>query len=162
MFENGSQKKLDMALSKKVYHIFGIGGNSILGIYISFLATRFSVFTTYEPFSGKVFSIDVSTIESVKIRDGNTGDKVKFPEKGQVHSIITSLNNFRYDFCIPKIPIKTGGWSYKIDIESEDTIASYYFNDSWITVNGFVFYGDKQYFQLFIAELADKRAVHSS
>ncbi|WP_312637351.1 hypothetical protein [Oscillibacter sp.] len=157
-----ARKSLIWTFRKRYIIFLALGGIAILGIYISFLATRFSVFTTYEPFSGKVFSINASTIESVKIRDGNTGDKVKFTEKEQVHSIITYLNNFRYDFCIPKIPIKTGGWSYKIDIESEDTIASYYFNDSWITVNGFVFYGDKQYFQLFIAELADKRAVHSS
>lgn len=52
------------------------------------------------------------------------------------------INNIRYYFLIPKLPIGMGGWTYRFQLVKSENIKSYYFGGSSIEINGFNYYCD--------------------
>ncbi len=101
--------------------------------------TRYGEFTTYVPFSGRIFSVDPTRTDQIFVQSGNTGDQVFFETAEEREWIAQRLNNLRYSVWIPKIPLAMGGWSYRVAIEVNNAQYSYAFTERSMTVNGIVY-----------------------
>ena len=112
----------------------------ILALWALFAVTRFGRFTTYLPFSGRLFAIDSTEVTTNFIQNGTTGQQHFFETEEEKTQIAEVLNGLRYRVWLPTIPIAKGGWSYRIAIETEDRQYSYSFGPRDMTVNGIIYW----------------------
>lgn len=118
-----------------------------LAIYIIFAATRYSAYTTFVPFTGRVLNIGAEDLDVVFLHSGESGKKLSYSTDEQVQKMADSLNSFRYVFWLPKNPIPSGGWTYRVGLEFKDgTKMSYYFGRDWIEVRGVRYFSHGSHF----------------
>lgn len=110
---------------------------------ILFVSTRYSTYTTYIPFSGRIFSITENEVSAIRIQQA--GDISDYSEQSDLQGIVETLNSFRYNYWIPDIPLEMQGWDYRIVIYNGDDSVSYYFGDKSITVNGIIYVCPEEY-----------------
>lgn len=117
----------------------------VLVLWALFAVTRFGAVTTYVPFSGRIFSIDSSDVNTIFIQNGTTGQQYFFETGEEKDQIAEYLNDLRYCAWIPTLPIAKGGWSYRVAMEADGSQYSCYFGNHHMTVNGilYIFPGDQ-------------------
>ena len=118
----------------------------LLAGYSIFVVTRFSVHTTYKPFSGQVFHIKNEGDLTIRLQNGTTGQIIECQNSESIQEIVEYLNSFRYRFWIPDLPIARGGWSYRVILSINDESVSYYFTNTAFKVRGIWFFGPNDYF----------------
>jgi len=128
---------------KKRVIVLIIIGALILSGCILFVSTRYSKYTTYVPFSGWIFSANTEQISKIRIQQ--QGDYKEYSGQQEINSIVEVLNDFRYDYWFPDIPIQRAGWNYQITIYNGDESVSYYFGDIYIHVRGVYYVCSEQY-----------------
>lgn len=129
----------------------------LLLIFIVFAVTRYSDHTLFIPFTGRVLNIDAGELDLVYIHSGNTGEKISYTETGEIQVMTDKLNGFRYILWLPKNPIPSGGWTYRMVFEFKDeTSQSYYFGRNWIEVRGLRYFSADKYFDD-LSELLDEK-----
>ena len=111
----------------------------ILFVQILFIVTRFNVFTTYIPFSGRIFLIDQAEIDEICVQSGLTGEVYYFSESQELDHACQLLNNLRYAYWYPDVSVPMGGWQYRVVIVGEDGGRSFHFGSDYIKVNGVIF-----------------------
>ena len=127
--------------------------------FLIFALTRFGPFTTYVPFSGKVFQMDSASIESFSIRDGSTGTMINYETEEDINEMAEFLGAFRSDYWVPDIPIPRSGWSYAVVVFSKDgTSDSFEFTPYWIQVRGIQYHIHDAYFDGLIDMVEKSRA----
>lgn len=93
----------------------------VLAGYLTFAFTRFSAYTTYAPFSGRVFDMKENDVKYIRITNGNTTQTINLEKEDAVtKEVIRSLNDFRYNFWLPIIPLGSVGYSYAFGIHMEN------------------------------------------
>lgn len=125
-------------MKKRVKVLIIVGGLFLFG-FILFAATRYSAYTTYVPFTGRIFSISEDKVDIVKIQSGGSGDFIDYSEQPEIQNFITELNGIRYKYWIPDIPLAMSGWNYRIVIYYGEESVSYYFGESHIKVRGIIY-----------------------
>ena len=128
----------------------------ILIPFLIFAFTRFSDVTTYIPFSGEVFNIDVKTVEEIRIKEGTTGDRIIYHDDAAITEIADYLNAYRYDYWVPDLPIARSGWSYAIVLCTKDgEYYDYTFTTSTILIRGVWYSTNTPYFE-WLVELVEE------
>ena len=122
-----------------------------LAYLIVFVPSRFSAYTTYIPFSGKVFQISADDVDTITF--WKYGETIVYTDSEDKAEIVNLLNGFRYWYWMPSLPVGMGGWTYMIDIDGDSKSENYVFGDSWIKVNGLYLYGKTGYFDAILTEL---------
>lgn len=122
---------------KKRWKLIGLA--CVLILWALFAVTRFGPFTTYLPFSGRLFAVDTAKAETIFVQNGTTGQQHFFDTEEEMDQIAEQLNGLRYRVWIPRLPIATGGWSYRMAIETGDRQYSYTFGENYMIVNGIVY-----------------------
>ena len=117
-----------------------VAGIIIVALYLIFAVTRYSQYTTYIPFTGRIFDIDAGDLDGVTVRNGTTGESVYFETAEEIESIVCSINALRYKFWTPKAPGSRGGWSYGIKLGSGDEYEWFLFTENWIEAQGVLYY----------------------
>lgn len=112
----------------------------ILALWALFAVTRFGRFTTYLPFSGRLFAIDSTEVTTIFIQNGTTGQQHFFETEEEKAQIAETLNGLRYRAWVPTLPMAKGGWSYRVAIETENRQYSYTFGPNYMTVNGIAYF----------------------
>lgn len=102
--------------------------------------SRRSDYVVYEPFSRKLFYINPEEVDKIIL--GNGPENVGFTSAEEKRMAADIINNIRYYFLIPKLPIGMGGWTYRFQLVKGENIKSYYFGGSSIEINGFNYYCD--------------------
>ena len=119
----------------------------LLVIFIVFAVTRCGSHTVFIPFTGRVLNIDAGELDLVYIHSGNTGEKISYTGTDELQMMADKLNGFRYILWLPKNPIPSGGWTYRVVLEFKDgTSQSYYFGGNWIEVRGLRYFNADKYF----------------
>jgi hypothetical protein len=139
-------RKREFKIKKRYIVLVGL----LLLAYVPFIATRYCGHTTYIPFSGRVFDINIEEVEAIRFQSGNTGRYIKYLDEDEVMELVDYLNSFRYRVWLPEPP-RGAGWSYRIQIyfNNDEEDVSYYFNSFSICVNRVWFYGRLDYFRRF-------------
>lgn len=97
-----------------------------------------------------VFDLDVSDIKYVSIQSGTTGKEYQFSGE-ELEAAVTKLNDFRWKYVSGRLPVQTGGWSYRIMIEDNaGTRSSYMIGDNYIAVDDLIFRTSSDEFTDFI------------
>jgi len=112
----------------------------VVALFGLFTATRISPFTTYLPFSGKIFCVDAEDTDMIFVQNGTTGEQHFFETTEERAHIAQQLESIRYRFWLPKPPLAAGGWSWRVVLESNGENRTYYFGKDHITVNGLVYF----------------------
>lgn len=86
----------------------------LLAGYVTFVATRYSSYSTYVPFSGRFFDIDSGQVEAIRIKNGTTGYMMDLEEDTELQEMTGYLNELRYYSWLPNIPIGKTGYTYWI------------------------------------------------
>ena len=120
----------------------------LMVIYMPFVTTRYSRYSTCIPFSGKLFLINCEKLEKISLMNGTTGDRVVYKSgSDEFASMVKYLNTFRYNFWVPDIPIKRSGYEYYIGLHWSDTTWTMcLFNDRAIRVRGVWYFGKYDFF----------------
>lgn len=103
-------KKKPLSKGKKGLLIFA------LILYVIFAVTRYSKDTTYIPFTGRIFDIEVT--EETRIRATIGGTDVIW-EGEDAAEIAELLNSIRYWWWYPENPVPHGGWDYAFVVNGE-------------------------------------------
>lgn len=112
----------------------------IIMLYIVLTVVRFS----YIPFSGNLFQIDSSEIHSIRIRSGS-GDQVQLYEREELENVVDILNEMKYQYWIPILPIKKGGYAYIITIETnQGDFEQYEFNEKWFNYGNIMYHDSSE------------------
>lgn len=115
----------------------------LLAAYLLFAFTRQSEYSTYVPFSGKVFNIKREDVDAVCIFNGNQVISVDLDDDQQIQQVVELLNGLRYQFWIPVPPIGSSGYSYLLWLEIDGERIAFKFNKNQILVkNVWYFCGD--------------------
>lgn len=123
----------------------------LLAGYLVFVATRFSEYTTYRPFSGRVFNITSENVKSVRIVNGNTGYIADYLDDESIRELVNYINKFRYQYWIPELPLKTGGYEYALWLSIDGEALYFKFTPDMILVRGVWYECSDQY----LSKLAD-------
>lgn len=133
----------------------------ILISLLIFIFTRYSDMTTYIPFSGRVFDIDVETVEGINITDGPTQVDLLDGDDDKIHEIVDYLNAYHSDYWFPEPPVQRDGWQYNIALYTKDGACySYEFTPGRILVNGIWYFSNDSYFD-WLAELVEQERENS-
>lgn len=113
----------------------------ILICYLIFAAMSYSRYTMYNPFTGKVFRIDVEEVSFLKIGNGDTGNMVIYEDKSEIKEVADILNGLRCRRWKPDPPGERGGWSYGVCIfGNEEDYYWYTFNEEAILAGDIWFF----------------------
>lgn len=139
-------------MKKKLWIVIGI----LALCYIIFVITRFSNYTTYLPFSRKLFCLESSDVKLIQITSGS-GESVQIKETEEIKDIVNLLNDMRYQYCCPILEIAKGGYPYIIRIETSDENIVCEFDSDWIVYRNVRYYYDaKEGFETVI-EMLEKQ-----
>lgn len=105
-------------------------------LFTIFAVTRFSQYTIYVPFSGRIFNISNDQVKLIQVQNGSTGEYINFTNAGELNDFIVNINGLKYNYWITTGILKSDGWSYRIIIHFQDDYFSYEFDDTWVEVHG--------------------------
>ena len=103
---------------------------------VVFAATRYSRLTTYIPFTGRIFHVSPEEVRSIRVASSDSCTEVNFETEEELEEICNVLNNLRYQWWIPKIPLEMGGWSRAVFIYTEDRHYFFQYGDSFLLCRG--------------------------
>lgn len=95
-----------MKFSRKKFIVVGV-----IFLMVLFVTTRYSTYTTYVPFTGRIFDIEPDEVRRIRVENGSSLVQVEFTTQEELEEICKVLNNLRYTRWFPDIPIPMGGWS---------------------------------------------------
>lgn len=103
---NSMKKRKVIALALLVVTLFGVSAG-LIGryLYCGFILQRPEHFTTFEPFSGKLFDIDPEEVSVIAIRNAqsptDTPAATYFEDEEHIKEFTEFFNSFRYCFWWP-------------------------------------------------------------
>ena len=97
---------------------------------------RFTKYTSYYPFSHRIFNLDPDEVEEIILQSG-LGNRVSYVYRHEIEDICEALNSARYSYSFPIIDIPSGGYEYGMVIYFFDGTGSgcIEYSDTGITVN---------------------------
>lgn len=164
------KKRKVITLVLLVVVLFGVSVG-LIGrfLYAEFVLSRPADYTTFEPFSGKLFDLKPEEISHIDIRNSydTPADYLHYEDKEEVREIAAFLNSFRYRYCLsgPKderaFPAGNIAMEY-IKVYPAGIDPAYYKYKALycivyagernaILVNGVWYFGDEEFFEKFSA-----------
>lgn len=100
--------------------------------------------------SKNVFELDVTDIKYISVQNGTTGEEYQF-SGDELEEAAAKLNDLRWKYVYGRLPVETGGWSYRIIIEDNGgNWSSYLIGDNYLVVDNVVFRASSGEFKEFI------------
>ena len=100
--------------------------------------------------SKNVFELDVTDIKYISVQNGTTGKEYQF-SGDELEEAAAKLNDFHWKYVYGRLPVETGGWSYRIIIEDNGgNWSSYLIGDNYLVVDDVVFRASSGEFKEFI------------
>lgn len=97
-----------------------------------------------------VFDLDAEKIEYISVQNGTTGEEYRF-SGDELDEAAAKLNGLHWKYVYGRLPVKTGGWSYRIMIEdTSGNWSSYLIGDNYLVVDNVVFRTSSGEFSEFI------------
>ena len=97
-----------------------------------------------------VFDLDVNDIKYVSVQNGTTGKEYQF-SGDELEEAAAKLNDLHWKYVYGRLPVETGGWSYRIIIEDNGgNWSSYLIGDNYLVVVNVVFRASSGEFKEFI------------
>ena len=113
----------------------------VLLLYAVFVFTRFTTFTGYIPFTGRIFSIDKAELTEIMIANGVDINYVTVEDDEGLSELADTLNGLRYYAWLPDLSIPRGGWSYFISLQDEaGKVYQFQFGENWVNVNRVIYF----------------------
>ena len=110
---------------------------ALVALYVfSNVIPRFTKYTSYYPFSHRIFNIDPDDVEEIVLQSGH-GKRIYYSSREEVEDICKALNSARYRYSFPIIDIPSGGYEYIMTICFFDGTGSGWieYSDTGITMN---------------------------
>ena len=97
---------------------------------------RFTKYTSYYPFSHRIFNLDPDEVKEIRIQSG-LGKCIYYDLREEIEDICKALNSARYTYSFPIIDIPSGGYEYIMKIYFTDGTSSGWleYSDTGITMN---------------------------
>lgn len=97
---------------------------------------RFTKYTSYYPFSHRIFNLDPDEVKEIRIQSG-LGKCIYYDLREEIEDICKALNSARYSYSFPIIDIPSGGYDYIMTIRFFDGTGSgcIEYSDTGITMN---------------------------
>ncbi|MGI6182094.1 MAG: hypothetical protein ACOYIE_08460, partial [Agathobaculum sp.] len=87
------------------------------------------------PVFRRFFDFDANEVAYVMIQEGDSGDNVIYEAEPEKTQILQELNDLRYRYWLPKIPVAAGGWPFRVFVEFKNgDYESFLFTDTVIYV----------------------------
>ncbi len=100
--------------------------------------------------SKNVFELDVTDIKYISVQNGTTGEEYQFSGE-ELEEAAAKLNDLHWKYVYGRLPVETGGWSYRIIIEDNGgNWSSYLIGDNYLVVDDVVFRASSGEFKEFI------------
>ena len=100
--------------------------------------------------SKNVFELDVTDIKYISVQNGTTGEDYQFSGE-ELEEAAAKLNDLHWKYVYGRLPVETGGWSYRIIIEDNGgNWSSYLIGDNYLVVDNVVFRTSSGEFKEFI------------
>lgn len=100
--------------------------------------------------SKNVFELDVTDIKYISVQNGTTGEEYQFSGE-ELEEAAAKLNDLHWKYVYGRLPVETGGWSYRIIIEDNGgNWSSYLIGDNYLVVDNVVFRTSSGEFKEFI------------
>lgn len=100
--------------------------------------------------SKNVFELDVTDIKYISVQNGTTGKEYQF-SGDELEEAAAKLNDLHWKYVYGRLPVETGGWSYRIIIEDNGgNWSSYLIGDNYLVVDNVVFRTSSDEFKEFI------------
>lgn len=97
-----------------------------------------------------VFGLDAQKIEYISVQNGTNGEEYRF-SGDELEGAVAKLNGLNWKYVYGRLPVETGGWSYRIMIEDNaGNLSSYLIGDNYLVVDDVVFRTSGGEFQEFI------------
>ncbi len=110
---------------------------AVLLLYLIYVVTRFSSYSCYSPLSRRFFNFDAEQVAYVMLQEGETGGNVIYEEEQEKTEVLQQLNDLRYRYWLPEIPVAHGGWQFRVFVEFKNgDWESFMFNRQAIYVRG--------------------------
>ena len=107
----------------------------VLLLYAVFVFTRFTTFTGYISFTGRIFSIDKAELTEIMIANGVDINYVTVEDGEGLSELADTLNGLRYYAWLPDLSIPRGGWSYFMSLQDEaGKVYQFQFGENWVNV----------------------------
>lgn len=140
--------------SKKLSRTLIVLGALIL-VYIIFklillILAASSMDDPFAQLSKNVFELDVTDIKYISVQNGTTGEEYQFSGE-ELEEAAAKLNDLHWKYVYGRLPVETGGWSYRIIIEDNGgNWSSYLIGDNYLVVDNVVFRTSSGEFKEFI------------
>lgn len=140
--------------SKKLSRTLIVLGALIL-VYIIFklillILAASSMDDPFAQLSKNVFELDVTDIKYISVQNGTTGEEYQFSGE-ELEEAAAKLNDLHWKYVYGRLPVETGGWSYRIIIEDNGgNWSSYLIGDNYLVVDDVVFRASSGEFKEFI------------
>ncbi len=140
--------------SKKLSRTLIVLGALIL-VYIIFklillILAASSMDDPFAQLSKNVFELDVTDIKYISVQNGTTGEEYQF-SGDELEEAAAKLNDLHWKYVYGRLPVETGGWSYRIIIEDNGgNWSSYLIGDNYLVVDNVVFRTSSGEFKEFI------------
>ena len=108
----------------------------LLGVFV---VTRYSTHTTYVPFSGRIFDIAPDEVQRIRVANSGACIFLEFETESELEEICQVLNNLRYQWWFPDIPIPKGGWSCCVFLDTDNGTKLFEFNSKSLLSRGIWF-----------------------
>lgn len=113
----------------------------VLLLYAVFVFTRFTTFTGYIPFTGRIFSIDKAELTEIMIANGVDINYVTVEDDEGLSELADTLNGLRYYVWLPDLTPPHGGWSYFMSLQDEaGKVYQFQFGENWVNVNRVIYF----------------------
>ena len=101
---------------------------------------RFTKYTSYYPFSHRIFNLDPDEVKEIRIQSG-LGKCIYYDLREEIEDICKALNSARYTYSFPIIDIPSGGYEYAMVIYFFDGTNSGWlgYSDTDITMNNIAY-----------------------
>ncbi len=113
----------------------------IVALYIfSNVIPRFTKYTSFYPFSHRIFNLDPDEVEEIRLQSG-LGKYIYYDSRDEIEDICKALNSARYRYSFPIIDIPSGGYEYGMVIYFFDGTSSVWleYSDKGITINNIAY-----------------------
>lgn len=131
-----------MKSKKRSRHLIILGALILVYIIFKLVLLILAASGMDDPFAqlGKnVFGLDVNDIEYISVQNGTTGEEYRF-SGDELEAAAEKLNGFRWSYVSGRLPVETGGWSYRIIIEDKGgNWSSYLIGDNYLVVDDLLF-----------------------
>jgi hypothetical protein len=122
----------------------------LIGIYLVFAITRYSRYTTYIPFAGRVFDLDSEEITGIQI---NRQGDLYYVEGEEIQRVAEIFNAFRYKACVPIPPIQNCG-DYRVFIDFDDGESiRFHVNENGAYARGVWYFAAGDYLDAIVEEM---------